>query len=74
MRAPVPLVPLLVMCVGILLSIRLLNNAVARFMDYWMPAADRRIARAIVKVYKVFAIGSVIFITVGAVLYNLKLI
>jgi len=43
-------------------------------MDYWMPAADRRIARAIVKVYKVFAIGSVVFITVGVILYKLRLI
>ena len=40
----------------------------------WIPAADRRVARVVVKVYKVFAISSVIFITVGAVLYTLKLI
>jgi len=43
-------------------------------MDQWIPAADRRIARAVLKVYKIFAISSVIFITVGVVLYKLKLI
>jgi hypothetical protein len=62
------------MGVGILFSIRLLNNVIARFMDQWIPASDRRIARAVVKGYKVFAIGSVIFITIGVILYKLKLI
>lgn len=72
LRAPVPLIPLLFTCVGILLSIRLLHNVVARFMDYWMPSADRRHARVVVKIYKILAIASVVFIAVGAVLYELR--
>ena len=74
MRAPVPIIPLLITCVGILLSVRLLNNVAARFMDRWMPNADRRVAKLIVKVYKVIAVASVIFIAVGATLYKLGVI
>jgi hypothetical protein len=74
MRPPVPFIPLLITCVGLLLSIRLLNNAVARFLDYWMPTADRRVPRLVVKTYTVLATASAIFLGVGALLYKLKAI
>jgi hypothetical protein len=73
MRAPVPIIPLFITCIGILLSVRLLSNVIARFMDYWMPHADRRFVRIIVKFYTIIAVGSVIFIAVGAILYKLQI-
>jgi hypothetical protein len=43
-------------------------------MDYWLPNADRRIPRMILKAYKIVAIASVIYLAVGAVLYKLNVI
>jgi hypothetical protein len=63
-----PFVPLLCTSIGIFLSTRLLQNSVARFVDYWMPNADRRLPRAVVKIYKIVAIAFGVFFLLVAVL------
>jgi hypothetical protein len=67
----IPILLLLLTCALSLLSVRLLNNLIVRFMDYWMPKADRRIPRAVVRIYRVSVFASVTFILVGAMLVQL---